>query len=192
MLHILNTEKLKVNRFLFGLNVSIHAKVRILMPQTLHDVIQKALIAEEELISGVRAGLQRDQQGRCHLVHNNIRHQLDIRQDIVASREDPLSLHLGDQCLSSGLLTGDHNISNNVDHNNNSLGLFNRTDQDSRPVGHQLLLRVPGVLDRRRGVGHVGSHTTSATAQWRGLEHLDQPDPLPWEIWARPIGFMQW
>jgi hypothetical protein len=28
----LNTEKLKVNRFLFGLNVSIHAKVRILMP----------------------------------------------------------------------------------------------------------------------------------------------------------------
>jgi hypothetical protein len=48
----LNTEKLKVNRFLFGLNVSIRAKVRILMPQTLHDVIQKALIAEEELISG--------------------------------------------------------------------------------------------------------------------------------------------
>jgi hypothetical protein len=29
----LNTEKLKVNRFLFGLNVSIRAKVRILMPQ---------------------------------------------------------------------------------------------------------------------------------------------------------------
>jgi hypothetical protein len=35
----LNTEKLKVNRFLFGLNVIIHAKVRILMPQTLHDVV---------------------------------------------------------------------------------------------------------------------------------------------------------
>jgi hypothetical protein len=48
----LNTEKLKVNRFLFGLNVNIRAKVRILMPQTLHDVVQKALIAEEELISG--------------------------------------------------------------------------------------------------------------------------------------------
>jgi hypothetical protein len=48
----LNTEKLKVNRFVFGLNGSIRAKVRILMPQTLHDVIQKALIAEEELISG--------------------------------------------------------------------------------------------------------------------------------------------
>jgi hypothetical protein len=39
-LHI-NSEKLKVNRFLFGLNVSIHEKVRILMPQTLHDVVQK-------------------------------------------------------------------------------------------------------------------------------------------------------
>jgi hypothetical protein len=48
----LNTKKLKVNMFLFGLNVSIRAKVRILMPHTLHDVIQKALIVEEELISG--------------------------------------------------------------------------------------------------------------------------------------------
>ena len=48
----LNTEKLKVNRFMFGLNDSPRAKVRILMPQTLHDVVQKALIAEEELISG--------------------------------------------------------------------------------------------------------------------------------------------
>jgi hypothetical protein len=48
----LNTEKLKVNRFVFGLNKSLREKVRILMPQTLHDVVQKALIAEEELISG--------------------------------------------------------------------------------------------------------------------------------------------
>jgi hypothetical protein len=48
----LNTEKLKVNKFVFSLNVNIRAKVRILMPQTLHDVVQKALIAEEELISG--------------------------------------------------------------------------------------------------------------------------------------------
>jgi hypothetical protein len=53
----LNTEKLKVNKFVFILNHNIHAKVRILMPQTLHDVIQKALIVEEELISGVREGL---------------------------------------------------------------------------------------------------------------------------------------
>ena len=48
----LKTEKLKVNRFVFGLNGSLRAKVRILMPQTLYDAIQKALIAEEELISG--------------------------------------------------------------------------------------------------------------------------------------------
>jgi hypothetical protein len=38
--------------FVFCLNGSIRAKVRIMMPQTLHDVIQKALIVEEELISG--------------------------------------------------------------------------------------------------------------------------------------------
>jgi hypothetical protein len=48
----LNTEKLKVNRFVFGLNGNLHAKFRVLMPQTLHDAIQKAFIAEEELISG--------------------------------------------------------------------------------------------------------------------------------------------
>jgi hypothetical protein len=47
----LNTEKLKVIKFLFGLNFSIHAKVRILMPQTLHDVVQNALITEEDIIS---------------------------------------------------------------------------------------------------------------------------------------------
>ena len=49
----LNTKKLKVNKFVFDLNVNIHVKVRILMPQTLHDVVQKALISEEEMISGV-------------------------------------------------------------------------------------------------------------------------------------------
>jgi hypothetical protein len=47
----LNTDKLKVNRFMFGLNGGLCAKLRILMPQTLHDAIQKALIAEGELIS---------------------------------------------------------------------------------------------------------------------------------------------
>ena len=44
-LHI-NTEKLKVNRFLFGFNFNNHAKVRIPMSRTLHDVVQKALIEE--------------------------------------------------------------------------------------------------------------------------------------------------
>jgi hypothetical protein len=44
----LNTKKLNVNKFLFGLNFSIHVKVRILMPMMLHDAVQKALIDEEE------------------------------------------------------------------------------------------------------------------------------------------------
>jgi hypothetical protein len=47
----LNMENLKVNRFMFGLNGNLRARVSILMPQTLHDTVQKALIAEEELIS---------------------------------------------------------------------------------------------------------------------------------------------
>ena len=47
----LNTEKLKVNRFMFDLNGGLHVKVRILMLQTLHDVVQKALISKEDLIS---------------------------------------------------------------------------------------------------------------------------------------------
>jgi len=48
----LNKEKIKVNRFVFGLNGNLRAKVRILMPQTLHDAVPKALIVEEELING--------------------------------------------------------------------------------------------------------------------------------------------
>jgi hypothetical protein len=39
----LNTKKLKVNRFMFGLNDILRANIRILKPKTLHDVIQKAL-----------------------------------------------------------------------------------------------------------------------------------------------------
>jgi hypothetical protein len=136
----LNTEKLKVNRFMFGLNRNLRAKVRILMPQTLHNVVQKALIAEEELISGVRPGLQRDQQGRSHLEHNNTKHQRDIHRGIVASRVDPLSLHPGDHRLSSGHLIGDHSINNTVSRSSNSLSLFSSTNQGSRPVGCHLLL----------------------------------------------------
>jgi hypothetical protein len=48
----LNTEKRKVNKFLFGLNFNIHAKVRIMIPHNLHDAIYKALITKEDLISG--------------------------------------------------------------------------------------------------------------------------------------------
>ena len=140
---------------------------------------------------GVRPGLQRDQQGRVHLKRRSTRHQRDLCWDITASRGDPLSLHLDDRRLSSGHLIEDRNISSSVALNNNSLGLFNRTEQGSRPVGRHLLLRVPRLLGRRRGVGRVGSHTTSATVLWRGPRCPDQPDLLPWEIWARPIGFMR-
>jgi hypothetical protein len=45
----LKMEKLKVNKFVFRLNSNIRVKVRILMPHMLHDAVQKALIADEEL-----------------------------------------------------------------------------------------------------------------------------------------------
>jgi hypothetical protein len=57
----LNTTKLKVNKFMFGLNVSIHEKVRILMPQMLHDVVQKTLIFEEDL----QRGSEKDSDKTC-------------------------------------------------------------------------------------------------------------------------------
>jgi hypothetical protein len=175
----LNTEKLKVNRFVFGLNSSLRAKVRILMPQTLHDAVQKALIAEEELISGGQTRTPARPIGQSSSGRRDIRHQRDIRRFIVASRGDPRSLHLGDRRLSSGHLIEDHSTSSSVARSSSSLGLFSRTDQDFRPVASPLLLRVPGLLGRRRGVGRVGSRTTSATVLWRGPERPDQPDPLP-------------
>jgi hypothetical protein len=116
------------------------------------------------------------------MVRSNIRHQLEIYQDIMEPKEDPLSLHLDNQRLSNRLLTKDHNTNNSVDSNNIILGLFSRTNKGSRPVGRQLLLQVPGVLDQRKGVGHVENHITSVTVQLRGPEHMDKPDPLPWEI----------
>jgi len=36
----LNMEKLKVNKFVFGLKFNICVKVRILMPQKLHDAVK--------------------------------------------------------------------------------------------------------------------------------------------------------
>jgi hypothetical protein len=49
-LHI-NTEKIKMNKFVFGLKYNIHVKVRILMPHTFHDAVQKDFITKEELNS---------------------------------------------------------------------------------------------------------------------------------------------
>jgi hypothetical protein len=187
----LNTEKLKVNRFVFGLNGSLRAKVRILMPQTLHDVVQKALIAEEELISGgqTRTPARPAGQGSS----GTPQHQTPARHTpgYRGFQRGSTFTTPDDRHLSSGHLIEDHSTSSSVARSSSSLGLFSRTDQGSRPVGSHLLLRVPGLLGRRRGVGRVGSHTTSATVLWRGPEHPDQPDPLQWEIWARPIGFMQ-
>jgi hypothetical protein len=37
----LNIDKLKVNKFVFGLNIIIRGKVRILMPHMLHDAVQR-------------------------------------------------------------------------------------------------------------------------------------------------------
>ena len=48
----LSTKKLRVNKFVYGLNFNIREKVRILMPRTLHEAVQKAIIAEEELAGG--------------------------------------------------------------------------------------------------------------------------------------------
>jgi hypothetical protein len=48
----LSMENIKVNKFMFGLKFNMRAKVRILMPQTLNDVVQKALIEKKELTSG--------------------------------------------------------------------------------------------------------------------------------------------
>jgi hypothetical protein len=110
----LNTEKLKVNRFVFGLNGSLRAKVRILMPQTLHDVIQKALIAEEELISGgqtrtparpagqVSSGTQ---QHQTPVRHTSGYHGFQRGSTFTTPR---------DRRLSSGHLIGDHNISSSI------------------------------------------------------------------------------
>jgi hypothetical protein len=139
---------------------------------------------------GVRPGPQRDLQDRVHLVRRSSRRQRDVRRDIVVSRGGPRSLRLDDRRLSSGRLTEDHSSSSSIARRS-SLDLFSRTDQGFRSAGHLLLLRAPGLLGRRRGVGRVGSHTTSAIVLWRGPERPDQPDQLQWEIWARPIGFTQ-
>jgi hypothetical protein len=50
-------EKLKLKKFVFDLHSNICEKVRILMHQVSHDVVQEALIDKEELAVGNRAGL---------------------------------------------------------------------------------------------------------------------------------------
>jgi hypothetical protein len=76
------------------------------MPQTLHDVIQKALIAEEDLISGGQSRTPVRPAGQVSSGATSIRHQPDICQDIMASRGDPLSLHLSDDASTVDTLSG--------------------------------------------------------------------------------------
>lgn len=72
----LNTEKLKVNKFVYGLNVGIRNKVRILMPRTLHEAVQRAIIAEEEIMSSAHSKSSRPTEsgvpGRNNMEHGNL------------------------------------------------------------------------------------------------------------------------
>jgi hypothetical protein len=74
----LTTKKLKVDKFLFDLKFNIRAKVRILMPQTLHDAVQKALIAREELNGGVQGKTPSRSIG--HTTSGSQQHQKPARQ----------------------------------------------------------------------------------------------------------------
>jgi hypothetical protein len=149
------------------------------MPQTLHDAIQKALIAEEELISGgqtktparpagqVSSGTQQHQTPARHMSgYRGFQRGSTFTTPWRPSPQQSVDTLSGTTASIAASPAA-----------SNSLGLFSRTDQGSRLVGRHLLLRVPGLLGRRRGVGRVGSHTTSATVLWRGPEHLDQPGP---------------
>jgi hypothetical protein len=49
----LNPEKLKVSRFMLGLNSSMRGKVYILMPQTSHDFVPKAVVPDEFSFTGM-------------------------------------------------------------------------------------------------------------------------------------------
>jgi hypothetical protein len=139
----LNTKKLKVNKFVFGLNVNICAKVSILIPQTLHDAFYKALIDEEELIHGGQSRTPVRPTG--HATFGAQQHQtLDKHPSRYQfSTIGSMFMAHGDRRLSRRIPTEDHSTNNNVVCSSNSLGLFRRTDQGSRLVGHQFLLWGP-------------------------------------------------
>jgi hypothetical protein len=92
----MNTEKMKVNKFMFGLNFNIREKMRILMPHTFHDIVQKSLIEEEELSNRGQGRTPARQTGQTMAACNNIRHHPDIHQGIEICREDPRSRHHDD------------------------------------------------------------------------------------------------
>jgi hypothetical protein len=69
----LNSEKLKVNRFVLGLNSSMRTKVFILMPQTLHDVVQKAVVQDEFSFTGMASEAKQKVGGRVTSCALNLR-----------------------------------------------------------------------------------------------------------------------
>ena len=49
---IVNRDKLREKVFAYGLNYNIKSKVKILIPQTLHEIVHRDIISKEELASG--------------------------------------------------------------------------------------------------------------------------------------------
>jgi len=60
----LNPKKLKVSRFMLGLNNNMRAKVIILKPQTLHDVVQKVVIQDDFSFTGMASEAKQKVGGR--------------------------------------------------------------------------------------------------------------------------------
>jgi hypothetical protein len=69
----LNSEKLKDNRFVLGLNSSMRTKVFILKPQILHDVIQKAVVQDEFSFTGMASEAKQKVGGRVTSCALNLR-----------------------------------------------------------------------------------------------------------------------
>jgi hypothetical protein len=60
----LNPEKLKVNRFVLGLNNNMRAKVYYRMPQTLHDFVPKAVVQDKFSFTGMASEAKQKVGGR--------------------------------------------------------------------------------------------------------------------------------
>jgi hypothetical protein len=175
----LNTEKLKVNKFVFGLNYNIRAKVRILMPQTLHDAVHKYFIAEEELNSGGQGRTPSRKTGQT-LPHRASQQQTPVRQT-SGHRDTPRGPVFSTPCRKTTNqrtlyrappATTTHVILNN----NNSIDLFCRTDQGLRTLDQQILPLELGAPTLRMDVGLVESPTIREIVLLRRKELLDQQD----------------
>jgi hypothetical protein len=89
----------------FDLNFNIHEKVRILIPQTFHDAVQKALISEEELNSRGQ-GKTPSRQNRWEILGEKQHHTL-TRQNFgtVIHPKDMYSQKHKDIILRRGIPT---------------------------------------------------------------------------------------